>query len=219
MRVPEVRQVLRQYERKLERALNRDKPRLFQALEQFANIPPDKKGWARFRTRWPKFFPEDEFEKVANGSAISLLNYPYWLGLIWSGGESEPHLNIMLGLDSAPTEGTPEDAWVSDLSTIPAKLYVDWDDGIFRYQSDCDFHKALYLLFQESWRARICENCQLKFIARRAAQKYCSTDCSESILRKLKQKWWAEHGEEWRRQRKESKRKRKGGHNGAPKTR
>jgi hypothetical protein len=96
---------------------------------------------------------------------------------------------------------------------------VDWDEGVFRYQGACDFQRALYLLFRESWRARICEKCRTKFIARRPAQKYHSTDCSESVQRELKQKWWARHGETWRKQRKESKRKRRGGQNGARKTR
>ncbi len=207
MPAPELMRAFKLHDRKLERDLQRDKPRLFQALEEFANIQPDKDSWARFRRHWPRFFPEEKYDDVASGSAISLLNYPYWLGLIWCGGETEPHLKIMLGLDSAPTEGTPEDAWVSDLSTISAKLYVDWDEGILTYQSECGFHRALYLLFQQSWRARICEHCKLKFIARRAAQKYCSTDCSEIVQRELKQRWWANNGEKWRRKRQKSRSK------------
>jgi hypothetical protein len=113
----------------------------------------------------------------------------------------------------------PEDMWEADLAPIAAKFDLDWDEGVFRYQGACDFQRALYVLFRESWRARICEKCETKFIARRVAQKYCSTECSGSMQRELKQKWWAEHGETWRRRRKESKWKRSGGQNGPRKAR
>lgn len=211
--------MFRRYERKLERELQRDKRQLFQALQEFANIRPDKEGWAHFRKLWPNFFPEREYEKAAEGSKPNVADYPYCLDRIW-GGETED-LWILLGIDAAlkAEELMPEDSWAASLSSIPAKFYVDWDEGIFRYHGACDFQRALYLLFRESWRARVCENCRTNFIARRVAQKYCSTDCSESMQRELKRKWWAEHGETWRRQRKESKRKRKGGQNGTRKAR
>jgi len=205
MQSPEIRRVFREYDRKLERDLQRDKPKLFEALEYFANIGSNEKRWAQFRKRWPEFFPKEEYDRAAAGSKRSILGYPHWLDQIWFGGETEPHLKIMLGIDDAPEDGTLEDAWVADLSTIRAHFHVDWDVGAFRYRGACDFQRALYLLFRESWRARICEKCAIKFIARRVAQKYCSTDCSESIQRELKRKWWAEHGETWRRRRKESK--------------
>jgi hypothetical protein len=203
----------------VERDLRRDRPKLLQALQEFANIPDDKNVWATFRKRWPNFFPEDEYDKVAKDSKLSICSYPYWLHQIWIGGERAPHLEIMLGLMEAPVDGTPEDAWVADLSSIPAKFSVEWDQGVFCYEGGCDFQRALYLLFRESWRARICEKCHSKFIAKRAAQRFCTTDCSENMQRELKRKWWAEHGEAWRRERKESKRKRKGRRNGPRKTR
>jgi len=219
---PEMRRALREYDRKLERDLQRDKPKLFKALERFANIESDGSRWAQFRKSWPEFFPEEEYDRAAAGSKRSILSYPDWLDQIWLGGETEPHLKIMLGIDDAPDDGTPEDAWLADLSTIRAHFYVDWDEGVFSYQGACDFQRALYLLFRESWRARICEKCAIKFIARRVAQKYCSTDCSENIQRELKRKWWAEHGESWRKRRKESKeskRKKQGGRDGTRKAR
>jgi|HubBroStandDraft_6_1064221.scaffolds.fasta_scaffold52635_3 hypothetical protein len=219
MQSPEIRRLFREHDRKLERDLQRDKPKLFEALEHFANIGSDEERWAQFRKRWPQFFPEEEYDRAAAGSERSILGYPHWLDQIWFGGEAEPHLKIMLGIDDAPEDGTPEGAWVADLSTIRAHFHVDWDEGAFRYRGACDFQRALYLLFRESWRARICEKCAIKFIARRVAQKYCSTDCSESIQRELKQKWWAEHGETWRRRRKESKHKKQGEQDGTRKAR
>jgi len=220
---PELRRMSRQYDRKVKRDLRRDRRKLFQALEAFANVRPDKKGWAHFRRLWPDFFPSEEYDRVAAGSEPSVLKYPYWLKQIWWGGETNPYLHILLGLEPTPdrkAEGTPEEAWVADLrSIIPVEFYADWDEGIFRYQGGCDFQRALYLLFRESWRARVCEKCNANFNARRAAQKYCSTDCSESVQRELKLKWWADHGKSWRKERKVSKSKKKGGPNGARKTR
>jgi hypothetical protein len=220
MLAPEFRKVFRQYERNLDRELRRDRRRLFEALQEFANIPYDtsKQLLIHFRLRWPDFFPEREYDAAANDSSLSVLSYPYWLHQIWIGGETVPHLEIMLGLRRAPVEGTPEDAWVSDMSSIPPEFYVDWDEGFFRYRGGCDFQRALYLLLRESWRARICGNCSTKFIAKRTAQKYCDRDCSAMIQQKLKREWWAEHGKKWR-QHQASKSKRKGKPNVPHKTR
>jgi hypothetical protein len=216
---PEITREFRRYSRKLERELQRDKRKLFQALQEFANIRPEKEALIHFRRLWPNFFPESEYDNAARGSSPNILGYPDWLHQVWIGGETEPHLKIMLGLEDAPVDGTPEDSWAAGLSSISAKFCVDWDEGVFFYEGGCDFQRALYLLFRESWRARICEKCSAKFIARRAAQKYCTTDCSENMQRELKQKWWAEHGEEWRKRRHKSNPKRKGGKNGTHKTR
>ena len=192
MQSPDLRRMFRKYERKLERDLQRDKWSLFEALQGFANVRADTEGWAHFGKLWPNFFPAEVYDKAERDLRPSIRNYPYWLDQIWIGGETGPYLKILLGLDTAPDQGTPEDAWIADLSTIPAKFCVDWDEGSFRYHGACDFHRALDLLFRESWRARVCEKCSTKFIARRAAQKYCSTDCSENMQRELKQKWWTE---------------------------
>jgi hypothetical protein len=218
---PELRRHYKRWERRLERELLRAKPRLFEALEEFANIPSEKTGelLIHFRKRWPDFFPAAEYDNANGLSKFSILAYPHWLHQIWVGGETEPHLNIMLGLAEAPVQGTPENAWVSDLTSIPANFYIDWDEGVFRYRGSCDFQKALYLLFQESWRARICDKCAAKFIASRPAQKYCDTDCSARMQTQLKQKWWAEHGEAWRTKRRESQSKKGGGKSGINKTR
>ena len=205
MRLPEDRQLFRRYQRIVERRLIRDRPKLFRALEEFANMRSDQAGWRGFRKRCPDFFPEHEYDRAMQGLEPSILGYPYWLHQIWVGGETVPALHIMLGVDTAPTEGTPEDAWYSDLATIHSKFLADWGEGVFCYEGACDFQRALYLLFRESWRARVCEQCDAKFIAKRKAQKYCSSDCSENIQRELKRKWWAEHGETWRQRRKAGK--------------
>src|SRR5262249_3379620 len=133
-----------------------------------------------------------------------------WVGQVWSGGElGEMALPILLGIDLNPhkTEGTPEEAWFNDLLSIPAQFYADWDEGVFRYRGSCDFQRALYLLFLDSWRAKFCEKCNAKFIAARSAQKFCTTDCSDAMQREFRRRWWAEHGDEWRQKRKKKGRK------------
>ena len=204
MRPPETRKMFQRYERRILRDLRRDRPRLFRALAEFANIRGDAKSWTQFTRRWPDFFPESEYSRVAKGEKPSILEYPLWLNQIWIGGESEPYLPILLGIQYAlepAEEGTPEDSWIVGLATIPAHFYVDWEEGVFRYEGGCDFQRALYLLFLDSWRARVCKKCDAKFIAARAAQKFCSTDCSEAMQREFRRRWWAKHGEAWRRKR------------------
>ncbi len=218
----ELRKVFQRYDRMVMRDLRRDRPKLFQALGEFANIRSDTEGWAHFRKRWPNFFPESEYDKVARGQKPSIFDYPYWLDQIWMGGETDPYLHILLGIESAPepaNEGTLEDSWIVGLSSIPAQFHPDWDEGVFRYQGACDFQRALYLLFLDSWRAKVCEKCSTKFIATRAAQKFCSTDCSEAMQREFRRRWWSEHGTAWRQKRKESKLKKRGGKNVTHKTR
>lgn len=222
MQSPEPRRIFQRYERKIIRELRRDRPKLFPALAEFANIRLDAKGWAQFRKRWPNFFPESEYDRVEQGQKPSVSDYPHWLNQIWIGGETAPYLPILLGIEFAPgpaEEGTLEDSWIVGLATIPARFYTDWDEGVFRYEGACDFQRALYLLFLDSWRARVCEKCEAKFIAARAAQKFCTTDCSEAMQREFRRRWWAEHGEAWRRKRKESKLRKRGRKNVTHKTR
>jgi hypothetical protein len=217
MQPPEVRREFQKYERKLDRELRRDKRKLFEALEEFANIRPEE--WSYFRKRRPAFFPEEEYDRVAKGLKPSIADYPFCLDRLWIGTDSP--LAIMLGIDATPLveELLPEDMWLAGVASIQAQFDVDWEEGVFRYRGVCDFQRALYLLFRESWRARLCDRCDAKFIARRAAQKYCTTDCSELMQRELKRKWWAAHGEAWRTQRRNLQRKRKGGSHGTKKAR
>lgn len=208
---PELRKMFERHERKLERELRRDRPKLFRALEQFANIRQDREGWTHFRNLWPNFFPAWEYDSAVEGSTPSIFSYPYWLDQVWRDVEIVPCLEILFGIERAPTEGNAEEASLADLSSIqPQEFSLDWNKGAFRYHGGCDFQRALYLLFRESWRARVCEKCDAKFIARRATQKYCSTDCSENMQRELKRKWWAAHGETWRQERQTSTPKGKG---------
>ena len=218
----EMRRFFEQAERKRERQLQKDRWKLFRALEELAAIRGDKESWAHFQKRWPDFFPEWEYERVANGETPSVADYPDWIEQIWVGGEDQPYLGIMLGIQPTPKleDLDPEEAAAAYLSSMrPLLFQLDWTTNSIRYSGSCDFQRALYLLYRESWRARVCEVCEARFIAKRTAQKYCSTDCSESMQREVKKKWWAQHGKEWRDERKTPTPKKKGGKDGTQKAR
>jgi hypothetical protein len=209
-------QLIRKFNRSLERDLRKERPRLFEALAEFANVRSDRKAWSHFRKRWPNFFSKAEYERAEGSVSRSVRDYPRWLHHVWLGNPA-PLLQL-LGIKAEP-QMPGDTSQLLDIHLIPAQFFADWDEGIFRYRGMCNFQRALYLLFRESWRARVCERCSAKFIARRVAQRYCMTDCSEAIQRELKRRWWAEHGETWRQERKVVKSKKKGGKNGARKTR
>ena len=57
-------------------------------------------------------------------------------------------------------------------------LVADWERGEFFYEPMNDFQRAVYTLFRQSWRARICRECQRLFIADKNPQMFCGTDCS-----------------------------------------
>ena len=209
-------QLFRKSERSIERDLLKERPRLFRALGEFANIRSDQKAWSHFRKRWPNFFPKAEYERAGGNASRSVREYPLWLHQVWL-GDPAPLLQL-LGIKAEPQ--VPGDtSQVLDIHLIPAQFFADWDEGTFHYRGMCSFQRALYLLFRESWRARVCERCSAKFIARRVAQRYCTTDCSDAIQRELKRRWWAEHGEAWRQKRMVVKSKKEGGKHGARKTR
>ena len=46
------------------------------------------------------------------------------------------------------------------------------------------------------------------FFATRKGQKYCTDSCAAYGQRLAKSRWWAEHGEEWRKKRRVKKTKR-----------
>lgn len=242
---PEWKKAFEEHKRQLERALRKDRSKLFRALGEFVIMGADADSWKHFRRRWPDFFPEGEYSNVTgpmpdvrsstltvsfpdsgmrpeDGSSPSIQTYPDWLKQIWRGGETDPYLEIMLGVKSTPRpdEPCPEDLHQASIRSIPARGFaLDWTTGRIRYQGACDFQRALSLLFRESWRARVCERCEACFIAKREGQRYCSTDCSEAMQREVKRKWWSEHGKAWREEKSKIKSKKKGSKDGTKKAR
>jgi len=68
-----------------------------------------------------------------------------------------------------------------------------WRNGSFYIEPKNEFQQAFYLLFLQSWRARVCPGpgCKQKyFIARKAKQKFCGTPCSAGSRRASNRNWW-----------------------------
>lgn len=110
------------------------------------------------------------------------------------------------------------DAWATILGEFPnaqvgseTAFVVRWPYGDFCISPRNDFQRAFYLLFRQSWRAKVCPRCNMFFIARRPKQLFCGTGCSAGSRLASKRKWWKKHGPEWRRTRRPKKSKRKRG--------
>lgn len=99
-------------------------------------------------------------------------------------------------------------AWRSLLQSHPdAKMaphsmaFPLWGVGNLRYLPRTEFEQALWRLCQENWRARICGQCKRYFVADKAAQRYCNTQCYGEAKRSQKLTWWNETGKRKRAQR------------------
>lgn len=74
----------------------------------------------------------------------------------------------------------------------------------FRVPPPTPFEQALSYLVKAGDRARYCANPECPapyFFVKRKNQRYCSEICAAPAQRELKRKWWAKHGEEWRKSR------------------
>jgi hypothetical protein len=75
-----------------------------------------------------------------------------------------------------------------------ATFWPDWNAKTVEYCSQTDFQRAIWSLFLESWRTRVCLSCELYFIAAKPPQFYCSVACSNRAHRANSLKWWRETG-------------------------
>jgi hypothetical protein len=97
------------------------------------------------------------------------------------------------------------DAWQEVLSRFKTaattggiQVKVLWSYGDFAFVPENDFQRAIYILFRQSWRARICPRCQMYFVARRPKQMFCGTACSAGSRLSSKLKWWKRVGKKRR---------------------
>jgi len=96
-------------------------------------------------------------------------------------------------------------AWWQILAQFPEAYPVSnpprmfWEHGEFCLDlSDLDirsdFPKAFYSVFRQSWRARRCRRCRVRFVARKPKQLFCGTVCSAGSRLASKRKWWKRAG-------------------------
>ena len=93
------------------------------------------------------------------------------------------------------------ETWQGILSQFPTAfpegrhvLGMLWSRGDFYLVPRNDFQRAFYLLFRQSWRARVCPRCKMFFVARRPKQTFCGTVCSAGSRLASKLKWWRKKG-------------------------
>lgn len=187
------------------KALARQEAReLLRALTDFVNLSDTPESITFFRKRWPNFFPESLYD-AAHQSPVEFPGRAFSecrkkLAAIWRGDRAQDWALTAL-LDIAFNIRFDVNAMGNERNEPYARLSVDWKTGLFQYRSDVRFHQALWLLLRQSWRAKVCAHCSACFLARRSAQRYCCTDCSELAQRDLKRRWWRKHGNAWRAER------------------
>jgi hypothetical protein len=217
-----------------ELATAEEKNRLFAGLEKFANLGDTFEVYQGFLVQWPTFLLAsikhiDEGNPEARPLDWSTpechrfaLVFRDALRRLWI---KDPNAlgtglgSFILGIDHAlGTDLVPyipgfDQAWsqlkarYSRLQIEQPSLFTHWGSGAFLFNPLTDFQRAAYILFRESWRAKVCPCCSGLFIAQRAPQIYCSSRCYGMTKQKRGLDWWKQHGDDWRKARKASKKK------------
>lgn len=104
------------------------------------------------------------------------------------------HVSWALEEALTPLENTYQGLCVPSGPQPFAQFWPDWSAGTVDYNSQIDFQRAVWLLFRESWRAKVCPNCSSYFLVQKSAQLYCSLTCSNSAHQASSRKWWKEKG-------------------------
>ncbi len=215
-----------------------ERSRLYGGLERFVNLSDGYEDYLKFAAQWPTFFPIRivEKNKVIEWSPechVLVLAYRDLLREVWAPSPNLPKqksLAVLLGIDQRFLQfaASRKDAPLKDFPLANAfrqlreshpnmslafasfgGLSPDWIAGQFLYTPQNDLQSAVYALFRESWRARICAHCAAYFIAGKPAQLYCSTTCSNRAKQKRSLEWWRREGAA-RRKRRQAKTRKKG---------
>jgi hypothetical protein len=102
-------------------------------------------------------------------------------------------------------------AWVRLRSKLARSFYSaepmpwKWIEGRVKLSeppAELPVEQAFSYLLRHHGRTRICPNAECPtayFLATRHTQRYCSPSCAQNGERETKRRWWAEHGEAWRK--------------------
>lgn len=93
-----------------------------------------------------------------------------------------------------------------------SRVVFDWGRSEIVYKPEDGFEQALYALFRNSSRAKVCENpdCLAPlFIASRKSERYCSEKCAHVFQGEWKRNWWKQKGSKLRKEQRNGKRKAK----------
>jgi hypothetical protein len=191
-----------------------ERQRLYKGLERFVNTGDDPKEYKALPKAWPDFWPFDLQD--GHGNSLAWADECHLLFLVcrdalrrvWI---SDPvalqggMVSFLLGLSSWKISLPDEARLVLAHDRIervnPGASEVSrpivsphWKSGAFSYSPNNDFHRAMYLLFRESWRAKMCAKCSTYFVAQKSAQLYCGVECSNASHLAAALKWWRDKG-------------------------
>lgn len=209
---------------KVDHNLANEKPeKMLQALTELANLRNDVAAYRRFLTHWPGYVPlKKNMYRITAGERVpfdlvdALEERRAALRNIWE-GDATTLVAFLL-----PTEPPDEirgeyfdkslgpDEEQSGTKFWDTQVGLDWQRGQFTYDPKTKFQQALYQLFRNAAWAKVCANpdCSAPyFIADKVNQRYCSDACAKVFQQEWKRRWWTEHGDTWRRARKNLKRK------------
>lgn len=195
-------------------------------LVELANLKVDVDAARRFRERFAAFIPHHDPEWVAGllekdvGLEEQINKLPNMT--VEEMGENAWVATLKLMLDDLWTEPDyRQKEW--GVFAFRYALYKWGDNSLrkvdffkilydpanrFRVPPPTPFELALSYLIKAGDRARYCANPECPapyFFVTRKNQRYCSEICAAPAQRELKRKWWAEHGDEWRKARTEKK--------------
>jgi len=175
---------------------------LLRALTDYVNLGDTPADLRFFRKRWPDFFPGSFYDAAERDlrsvDGRRFLRVKKVLHDLWTGRDCPPFMApVLVGLQIGGLDYTI----FNDYGKSTSILRMEWETGEFEFESNIRFHQAMWLLVRQTWRAKVCLHCSQCFVARRATQLYCSTDCSELAERELKREWWRKNGNAWRAKR------------------
>jgi hypothetical protein len=139
------------------------------------------------------------------GSAVDSGTFLLGLSSLGEDSLAQAKEDNVVSLVMSATPLALHDAWQEVLSRFKTaatsggiQLKALWSHGDFAFVPENDFQRAMYILFRQSWRARICPRCQMFFVARRPKQMFCGTACSAGSRLSSKLKWWKRVGKKRR---------------------
>jgi len=194
---------------------------LYAGLEVFVNLGDSEQEFVALGTSYPTFWPFDAQDPKAGlvrwhtSARPVVLVFREYLRKVWISdpqASKNGYLLVLLGLDVDFADRTQPGAWSFQRPELHEswaefrKAFPDvgigarplvspvWGTAAFKYGPNNDFQAAVYELFLENWRARVCPRCSRYFIAEKAAQIYCGTKCSGGVKRARSLEWWRQEG-------------------------
>jgi hypothetical protein len=209
--------------------------KLFSALEMFVNCGDSLGELRSFRKCHPSFFPPEFYEQSEWLAATGRNDFFNWykrlLRMVWEGRDPDGiRLSVLMGIREpssyigAPTGDYAQEAVEHNdmrgelvinrskgaplsVPLRPAQLVPRWRTGEVQYVLMVDFQRAVYLLMQQSWRAKICLIDSRYFVAAKPHNLYCSPMCAATAKRKRDLQWWRREGSQQQKAARKSRRK------------